>query len=80
MAHDDVRGWSEVSHLWVEVCGRFLEANKEFRAATIAAKAGDPGARDAALRWAQRVRECEADCMYFMKHRRLPPDRSSPPT
>ena len=73
MAPDDVRRWSDASRQWVDVCARFLEANKEFRAATVAAKLGAPGARESAQRWAIRVRETEADCLYFIKHRRPPP-------
>jgi hypothetical protein len=74
MVHDDVRRWAQTSEQWVELCARFLEANKEFRSATVAAKAGVPGARAAAARWAERVRETEAACLYFIKHRQ-PPSR-----
>ena len=80
MAPDEVRRWSEVGPQWVELCSKFLEANKEFRAATAAAKAGIPGAREAAVRWAMRVRETEADCVYFMRHRVPRPNgRAEPP-
>lgn len=78
MAPDDVRRWADTSRQWADVCGRFLEANKEFRAATVAAKLGEPGARESAGRWATKVRETEAECLYFMKHRQLPPKRWPP--
>lgn len=75
MVPDEVGRWSETTSQWVELCGQFLQANKEFRAATIAAKLGAPGARESAQRWAVRVRETEEECLYFIKHRRL---RSKP--
>ena len=73
MASDDVRYWSEAAPQWVDLCAKFLEANKEFRSATAAAKVGVPGAREAAARWAARVRDTEADCLYFVKHRQPRP-------
>ena len=69
LAADDVRRWTEVGPQWSELCSRFLEANHKFRAASAAAKAGVPGAHEAANRWAVRVREAEADCVHFMKRR-----------
>ena len=73
MAPDEVSRWSEVGPQWVDLCAKFLKANGEFRAATAAAKAGIPGAREAADRCAVRVRATEADCLDFMRHRMPPP-------
>jgi hypothetical protein len=70
MDPDEVGRWSETTSQWVDLCSRFLEANKEFRAATVAAKLGVPGARDSAERWAMRVRQTEEDCLYFIKYRK----------
>lgn len=73
MAPEDVGQWLEAGPQWVDLCSRFLDANKEFRAAATAAKAGVPGAREAADRCAVRVRATEADCLEFMRHRVPPP-------
>ena len=73
MAGNDVQQWSKGTDQWIVLCAEFLEANKAFRAAMVEAKLGRPGAREAAERWATRVQETEANCMYFVRHRRLRP-------
>ena len=75
MTPDDVGRWSDAGPKWVDLCSRFLDANKEFRAAATAAKAGIPGAREAADRCAVRVRATEADCLDFMRRCMPPPGR-----